>query len=511
MISNHAKNCSVWLADAPQTDYPRLTRPYVADVAVVGGGITGLTTALLLQRAGMNVVLIEADRIGCGVTGSSTAKVTSLHAAIYRRIASNFGAEAAYTYGQANQEGLALVASFAREAETLGFDCRFERQPAFTYTCQADRVQDIQQEVEAASGAGLPARFTTEVQLPFAVQGAVCVQDQAQFDPYQYCVAVARALVQGGGTIFEMTRVQDVVHEAAAGLCRVQSGGTEVTARHVVVATLLPFLDRGGFFARAYPSRSYGISVTLDAPAPAGMYINIDSPTRSVRPLADGRGIIVVGEQHKVGQEPDTRRRYAALESWVREWFPVRSIDHRWSSQDYISADSLPYIGRVPLSAGEIWTATGFGKWGLTTGSAAAILLAELIQGREHPWASLFDPLRADVLPSAKKLIAENTNAAKRFVGDRLRSLTSSSLDQLPAGEGAIVKDHGKSLAAYRDPSGGVQACSPLCTHMGCYVQWNSAEQSWDCPCHGSRFGVDGQVLQGPAVRPLDKKDVSQP
>jgi Rieske Fe-S protein len=266
----------------------------------------------------------------------------------------------------------------------------------------------------------------------------------------------------------------------------------------------LPILDRGAFFARAFPSRSYGIAVSLEGDAPAGMSINLESPTRSVRRLPDGRGIVVVGEDPKVGDEHGTPERYAALEAWARKHFPVRAVGARWSAQDYMAADGMPYVGRLPGGSGQIWTATGFNKWGLTSGTAAAMILTDLIQDRVNPWAGLFDAGRIDVLPSAKKFIKENAAVAARFVGDRLRALTVLDIDELPAGEGGIVRSSGGRVAAYRDDSGILHTCSPLCTHMGCYVQWNAAEKSWDCPCHGSRFDYQGNILQGPAVRGLE-------
>ncbi len=495
---------SVWLADAPRTGFPALDQHHTADVAVVGGGITGLTTALLLQRAGLQVAVLEADRIGCGVTGSSTAKVTSLHNLIYARLERQFDRQAARIYAEANQIGLAQVAALAEEFAAAGDDCAFERASACTYTCQPDRLDAIHQEVEAARRAGLPARFVDDTELPWEVLGAVEVEDQGQFDPYRYCLGLANACARDGVAIFERSRVHDVEQAVEERVCRLHDRDATVRAGHVVVATLLPFLDRGGFFARTYPSRSYGLAATLDGPAPAGMYISADAPTRSVRRLPDGRGIVVVGEEHKVGQDPDTRQRYADLEAWTRAHFPVRSIDYRWSAQDYMAADGLPYIGRMPGETFQVLTATGFNKWGLSAATAAALILRDAVQQREHPWASLFDATRVDLLASARKLIEENANVAKRFIGDRLRSLASPEIEELQPGEGGIVLDHGNRVAAYRDEAGNVHACSPVCTHMGCFVQWNAAEKSWDCPCHGSRFDYRGEVLQGPALHPLE-------
>jgi Rieske Fe-S protein len=344
----------------------------------------------------------------------------------------------------------------------------------------------------------------TAVDLPWEVAGAVRVDNQAQFHPYRYCLALAAALERAGGRLFEETRIEDV--QVKGDRCAVHGQAEVVTARHVVVATLLPFLDRGGFFVRTHPSRSYALALTLRDEAPRGMYINAEQPTRSIRSLHNGRGLIVVGEQHKVGQEPDTRDRYAVLETWARSSFRVESIDYCWSSQDYYSVDRLPYVGAMPMGSGRVWTATGFNKWGLTTGTAAAMMLVDAIQEKSNPWAAKFSTSRLDLLPAVKDLVVENTNVAERFVGDRLRSFNAPDLEKLTPGEGDLVSHNGERMAAYRDESGEVHACSALCTHMGCVVQWNTAEKSWDCPCHGSRFSHRGEILQGPAVEPLQYK-----
>jgi glycine/D-amino acid oxidase-like deaminating enzyme/nitrite reductase/ring-hydroxylating ferredoxin subunit len=494
---DHAdRNRSYWIPDEA-TAYPSLKGTRQADVAVVGGGIVGLTTAFLLQRAGLQVIVIEANRIGQGTTGHSTAKLTALHTLRYQSLKRDYGLDAAKTYAAANQAGIEQVAQFVNE---LAINCDLERQAAYTFTCDASRVEEIRSEVDAALSAGLPASFTTDTQLPFKVLGAIQVENQAQFDPYRYCVQLGKAFADIGGLIYEQSRGLDVDQ---TDQCVVRTTGGEVRANHVVIATLLPFLDRGGYFACTYPSRSYGIAVQLESAAPEGMYISVESPVRSVRPMADRTRMIVVGDDHKVGHGPDTREHYAALEEWARRWFPVVAVTHRCSAQDYMPADDLPYIGRLQESSDRVFVVTGLRKWGLALGTSAATMLRDAIVKTENPWAPLFDSTRGNYLASARTLIQENLDVAKQFVGDRLRTLKAKDVAELARGEGGIVEIDGEKLAAYRDDSGTVHAVAPVCTHLGCYVHWNSAEKSWDCPCHGSRFDLEGRILQGPAVKDL--------
>jgi Rieske Fe-S protein len=264
-------------------------------------------------------------------------------------------------------------------------------------------------------------------------------------------------------------------------------------------------VDAGGFFARAHPYRSYALAARLRRQRVRGMYISSDQPTRSLRSTADG-WTIVGGEGHKVGQDGDTRRRYEVLEGWARDHFDVDEIGYRWSAQDYESVDGMPYIGRISGHHDRVWVATGFRKWGMTNGTVAAIILSDRIAGRDNPWAEAFDSTRLAPGASIKKLVSENVDVGKRFVADRIRNWHPKPVEELEIDEGEIVKLDGEAVAAYRDTDGTVHAVAATCTHLGCRVTFNTAERSWDCPCHGSRFDVDGHVIQGPAVEKLAPK-----
>jgi glycine/D-amino acid oxidase-like deaminating enzyme/nitrite reductase/ring-hydroxylating ferredoxin subunit len=504
MAESLHQHTSLWVATAPTTHFPTLQDMVTVDVAVLGGGIVGVTLALLLKRAGKRVALVESNRIVQGVTGYTTAKVTSGHNLIYAHLIDTFGEEAARVYAESNQAALERVARFVSDE---GIACDFERKPNYCYGEAPEEQQQIEDEVAAAQRLGLPVQFVSETGLPFPVVGAIRYENQAQFHPRKYLLHLARLIPGDGSWIFEQTRALDVEEGSPS---RVITDTGVILAEDVVVATHFPILDRGLFFARAYQQREYAICVRADASKdPGGMYITVGSPTRSVRtaPAEDGIRLIIGGEKHRPGEDPDNEERYRVLEDFARERFGVTTVEYRWSTQDVFSMDRLPYIGRLRPGAEHLYVATGFNAWGMTNGTLAAMIIADLILKVANVWAEFYDPNRLHLRASAPTMIKEGLNAARHLIGDRLTKRGASPSDIAP-GEGEIVEISGKQLAVYKDEQGGLHAVSPVCTHMGCIVGWNSAEKSWDCPCHGSRFSTEGRVLHGPAVADLERKEM---
>src|SRR3954451_19609291 len=512
-IALEGKNTSLWVDTAPKTDYPVLRTGVHVDVAVLGGGIAGLTTALLLKREGARVAVVEAGRVGAGVTAYTTAKVTSLHGIQYQSVESSFGEDGARAYAQANEAGLERVAQFVDE---LSIDRDGRRKPAYTYAEDEGDRGKIEDEVEAAVRAGLPATFTTDTDLPWPVAAAIRVEDQAEFHPRRYLIALAEEVDGDGSHVFERSRA--IAVGGGRERVRVSTTRGELTADQVVVATHFPCLDRGGYFARMHPERSYGLGLYLKrgAKAPQGMYLSTESPSHTVRSHPTRRGaasaeemVIAGGESHKTGQGGDTAARVARLERWARERFDVASIEYRWSTQDNMPVDGVPFIGRLAPFQKRLWVATGFMKWGLTNGTAAGMILTDLIGGRDNPWASLFDATRFKPLASAKELVKENANVGVRFVGDHVGRPDARSVEALAPGTAGIVRRGAGKVAAYREDDGTLHTVSAVCTHLGCQVKWTEAETSWDCPCHGSRFDFTGRVIQGPAVKDLENKETT--
>ena len=409
---------------------------------MIGGGIVGVTAALLLHEAGARVVLLEANRIGHGVTGHTTAKVSSQHGLIYSQLRSSHGADAARAYGAANEDALAWI---AERVERDGIDCDFRVRPAYAYSSQRS---DIEDETEAAVEAGLPAMLVERTPLPYPVAAAVRFDGQAEFHAHKYLLALADRLPE----VYEHT------HAVQVGDA-VRTPGGRVTAEHTIVATHFPFPDRSLAFARVHPQRSYAIACRIAGTPPEGMFISADSPTRSIRgiPAGDEELLLVGGEGHRTGTGGDTERRYRALEDFAREHWDVRSVDYRWSAQDNTSVDGLPLVGRMTPFEPRVLMATGFAKWGMTNGTAAARLLTDLVLGRDNPYASLFDPVRLNPRASALKLVTENAKAGVRFVSDRISKPGRGTIEDLPRGEGAIVRHRGEKVA----PTATTTASSP--------------------------------------------------
>ena len=505
MDGSQPRAVSLWTARGGPAHAP-LRGDTTVDVAIVGGGIVGMRAASILRAHGRRVAVIEARSMGRQTTGGSSAKITAQHSLIYSRLRSTFSDATARVYADANA---AAVEWIGERVARLGIDCSYERHPAYVFTNDAGRVDELREEAETAVGLGLPARFVESVPLPVPAVGAVVFDGQAQFDPYAYLLAEALRFVDEGGLLYENTRVTDV--DTSGALARVVTDRGVVSAHDVILATNLPILDQGHYYTKAFPIAHLAIATRLEGDAPDGMFITVDQPTHSLRwhrDALDRLWMLALGPRFRTGSE-DTDEGFRDLEAWARTYFPIKSVEYRWWNEDFQSADGIPYVGRLTSDVDHLYVATGFSGWGISNGVVAAQILADTIEGRPNAWAKTFDSTRPLPLRAAGDLVKGNLPSAKAWVGDRIGSRQSLDLATIRAGEGLVVDVEGKATAVSRDAAGAIHAVSAECSHRGCILDWNGAMRTWDCGCHGSSFDPDGQVLRGPAVNNLEAMNVT--
>ena len=495
---------TLWTKTAPSLDFPRLQGEVPADVTVVGAGIAGLTAAWLLQRSGRRVALIEAGEVACGESAHTSAHLTAVQDTRWYEIARSFGREGARRLAAGGMEAIRLVEHLSQDLE---IDCDFARVPGWLFTESRRDLPELERELHAARDAGLVATLVDEAPLPFPTVGALRFEDQAVFHPLKFLRGLARAFVDAGGQLFTRSRVIEVEDGKP---CHVRTADGSVVARDVILATDAPIHNRVTIHAKISPYRTYVVTARLSEPLP-GLFWDTADPYHYIRTWdgPDGTVAIVGGEDHRVGAVEDTEARYDRLAAWTEPRLGA-PIDGCWSGQVNEPADGLPFIGRNPLSL-HLYVATGFSGTGLVNGLISGLILSDELNDRTHPLARMLAATRIRPLAQAKEALVHNAETARWLVGDRIAPPAEvRSVEEVPRGEGRIVRLGKERLAVFRDDGGGLQAVSPVCTHMACYVHWNGAERSWDCPCHGSRFDTAGRVIHGPAVTALAPRELPE-
>lgn len=497
---------SVWIETTPKTGYGTLDDDVEVNVAIIGGGIVGITTAAELSDAGRSVAVVERDRILEGVTGHTTAKLTALHGLIYDYLIEYFGEQGAQQYAEANMAAIEHVES---TIENRDLECAFRRTAAYTYTESSDDRHQIEAEVEAAQQLGLSASFRESTDLPFEIEAAIRLTDQAQFHPRKYLLALAEEIPGDGSYIFEETTATDIEDGSP---CQVSTDRGSITADAVVVATHFPVFDRARYYERLYPKRSYVLAVRLQGDVPTGMYYKPEDPYFSVRPHPAGEEsmVLVGGQNHRTGHSDSTADRYRKLEREAFDHLNVDEIKYRWSTQDFVSIDGVPYIGPLGPQSEHLYTATGFGGWGMSNGIAAGLLLSNLIVDGQSGWDDVYRPMRFNEKASADAFQHHNLHDVKHYLEDYTEQPQSGDVASVEEGSGAVLELDEGLTAVHCGEDGATHSVSAICSHMGCLVSWNDGEQSWDCPCHGSRFDYDGSVLDGPANSSLSERDLDE-
>jgi glycine/D-amino acid oxidase-like deaminating enzyme/nitrite reductase/ring-hydroxylating ferredoxin subunit len=509
MDSYIGKTTSIWMVTAEVPTRPPLSRNMQADVCVVGAGIAGITTAYLLVREGKSVVVLDAGRIGGGMTERTTAHLTNAIDDQYFEIERLHGKKGAQLSAQSHTAAIDRIEAIIAEE---GIECDFERLDGYLFTPPGDSSEVLERELKAAHRAGLThVELIERAPIPdFETGKCLHFPQQAQFHPLKYITGLAHAIERDGGQIFTGTHVSNMEGGASAKV--ETSNGYTVTADAIVIATNSPINDIIKIHTKQAPYTTYVIGARIPPDSvKRALYWDTLDPYHYVRiqSVSGENGdydlLIVGGEDHKTGQANDGAQRHSQLEVWAKERFPmIESIEFQWSGQVMEPADAVAFIGRNPADSPNVYIATGDSGMGMTHGTIAGILITDLIMERESPWAPLYDPSRK-TLRAFTEYAKEGLNVAAQYAEGYLTGGEVDSPEEIPIEEGAIIQRGKRKVAVYRDEKRKLHEHSAVCEHLGCIVSWNSLEKTWDCPCHGSRYDKYGHIVNGPARDDLKK------
>lgn len=473
------KQTSLWRDTTVFPEYAALNGDIKTDVAVIGGGLAGILTAHFLEQAGRKCIVLEAERIGSGQTGNTTAKVTSQHGLIYNKLLANVGKEQAQQYADANQEA---IERYRILIQKYGIECEWAEREAYLYTVKDARL--LRQEYRAAESLGLPVELTYRTELPFPVEAALKLKGQASFHPLKFLQKMAEQV-----KVYEQTKVL----RAEPHLLVTDRGN--VRAEQIVFAGHYPFMLRPGYyFLRMHQERSYVLGLINVIPL-SGMYLGVDADALSFR--QSGNVLLFGGGGHRTG-DGEQGNPYDYLHHKVEKYFPHAKAAYQWSAQDCMPLDGIPYIGQFGRRTEGWFAATGFQKWGMTSSMAAAMVLTDLMCGRKNDYADVFSPQRVNILASAKTFLEEGKYAVINLTKEKL-TFPKEKLEDIRLGTGGIIEYQGQKAGVYKAEDGEIFLVSVKCPHLGCQLAWNQSEKSWDCPCHGSRYDYKGRLLDGPA------------
>ncbi|ELC8386509.1 FAD-dependent oxidoreductase [Clostridium perfringens] len=474
---------SVWSESCKFRKREALNKDIKTDVLVIGAGIAGILTAYMLKKKGRDVVLIDAAEIASGNTKNTTAKITSQHDLIYSKLITEFGEEKARQYAKANE---LAIKKYKEIIEDKRIECDFEEKPAYVYSL--NEVDVLKEEVEAAKNLGIDAEFVQEVNLPFKIKGAVKFNNQAQFNPLKFLRGISNELV-----IYENTRALEIKENLV-----VTSGGN-ITANNIVVATHYPIMNAPGYyFMKMHQERSYVLALENTSEID-GMYIDLNKEGYSFRTY--NNLLLLGGISHRTGENEEGGS-YDELRKVAKRLYPKAKEKYYWSAQDCMTIDGIPYIGRYSSETPNIYVATGFNKWGMTSSMVSAMIISDMILEKENDFSEIFSPRRFDLSLSINNIANDLIETAKNFIAQKVY-IPSSEIEHIKNGHGGIIEYNGEKVGVYKDKEGKEFFVSTKCTHLGCQLSWNADELTWDCPCHGSRFDYKGRLIGSPATKDL--------
>lgn len=474
---------SVWSESCNFKKRESLNGNIEAEAVVIGAGIAGLLTAYMLKKKGINVVVIEAEEICSGNTKNTTAKITSQHALIYDKLIKEFGEDKARQYANANKLAIEKYKEIIDEEK---IKCDFEEKDAYLYTL--DNVLALENELKAATKLGIKAKLLESTELPFKVKAALKFYKQGQFNPLKFLEAISKDL-----TIYENTRALEIKEDLV-----VTDKGI-IASKAIVVATHYPIMNTPGYyFLRMHQERSYVIALE-NAQDVNGMYIGIDNWNYSFRNYKDL--LLLGGGSHRTGKN-EAGGKYEELRRVARKLYPNATEKYHWSAQDCVPIDEIPYIGQYSIETPNLYVATGFKKWGMTSAMVAAMILSDMISGNKNDFSEIFSPTRFDMSASSKNLTQDVAETVKNFIAQRIH-IPSAQVENVEVGHGGIIEYKGEKVGVYKESEENIYTVTTKCPHLGCELQWNPDELSWDCPCHGSRFDYKGNWIESPAIRGL--------
>ncbi|WP_415298026.1 FAD-dependent oxidoreductase [Clostridium perfringens] len=474
---------SVWSESCKFRKREALNKDIKTDVLVIGAGIAGILTAYMLKQKGRDVVVIDAAEIASGNTKNTTAKITSQHDLIYSKLITEFGEEKARQYAKANE---LAIKKYKEIIEDKRIECDFEEKSAYVYSL--NEVDVLKEEAKVAKNLGIDAEFVQEVNLPFKIKGAVKFNNQAQFNPLKFLKGISNELV-----IYENTRALEIKENLV-----VTSGGN-ITANNIVVATHYPIMNAPGYyFMKMHQERSYVLALENTSEID-GMYIDLNKEGYSFRTY--NKLLLLGGISHRTGENEEGGS-YDELRKVAKRLYPKAKEKYYWSAQDCMTIDGIPYIGRYSSETPNIYVATGFNKWGMTSSMVSAMIISDMILEKENDFSEIFSPRRFDLSLSINNIANDLIETAKNFIAQKV-SIPSSEIEHIKNGHGGIIEYNGEKVGVYKNKEGKEFFVSTKCTHLGCQLSWNADELTWDCPCHGSRFDYKGRLIGSPATKDL--------
>lgn len=495
---------SYWLqnAEKERVHFEPLASNLQVDVCIIGGGITGLTTAYYLSKTNLNVALLEREEIASKTSGHTTGKITSQHGLFYDYLINSQGEEKARQYLEANEQAIQNIANIIEEEN---IDCDFEYQNAYVFTQKQQELEKIQKEVEALKKLGFPAKYVTKVNLPFSILGAIEFPNQAQFHPVKYIMGLINS-IKNNVQIYEQTKVTNLEKEDDLYKLTTEKGNT-ITAKHVVVATRYPLYNIPGYhFLKMYQSTSYLMAFETEKITVEGMYINSEQPTISLRNVKNKNIILVGGGEHKTGEEMNLDNIFEELQEIVKKFDPDAKLISKWEAEDCISLDKIPYIGQYSRFWPNVYVTAGFKKWGMTSSNVAANIIVDKILGKENAYQEVFEATRMEPIKNHQELENMMKEAVNSIALKKL-TLPEETIKDIQPEQGGLIDYENETIGVYRDKQGKIHAVKPTCTHLGCTLTWNNLSKTWDCPCHGSRFDYTGKSLEPPSIKNLENRN----